>query len=105
MDILRVKWQKLMFFPKQAKMAAATDSEIYLLSIELDPEADSKALHCVYERTAASWIKSVCRHPLYSMAESFRRLIPRIYEEALVLGTSTTTTVNDITDKRQYMAD
>uniref|UniRef100_A0AC35GKY6 Uncharacterized protein n=1 Tax=Panagrolaimus sp. PS1159 TaxID=55785 RepID=A0AC35GKY6_9BILA len=105
-------------------MAAATDSEIYLLSIELDPEADSKALRCVYERTAnhrASWIKSVCRHPLYSLAESFRRLIPGIYEEARVLGISTTTTltflilgsesaitfciaVNDM-DKRQYMAD
>jgi hypothetical protein len=31
-------------------MAAATDSNIYLLSIDLNPESDSKALHCVYER-------------------------------------------------------
>uniref|UniRef100_A0AC35GMD3 Uncharacterized protein n=1 Tax=Panagrolaimus sp. PS1159 TaxID=55785 RepID=A0AC35GMD3_9BILA len=66
-------------------MAAATDSEIDLLCIELNPESDSNSLHCVYERTSnhgASWIKSVCRHPLYSFAESFRRLVPAIYEKA-----------------------
>uniref|UniRef100_A0A914Q9L0 Uncharacterized protein n=1 Tax=Panagrolaimus davidi TaxID=227884 RepID=A0A914Q9L0_9BILA len=37
---------------KRAKTAAVTDSEIDLLSIEVNPETDSKVLHCVYERTA-----------------------------------------------------
>uniref|UniRef100_A0A914QYD7 Uncharacterized protein n=1 Tax=Panagrolaimus davidi TaxID=227884 RepID=A0A914QYD7_9BILA len=130
---------------KRAKMAAVTDSEIDLLSVELNPETDSKALHGAYERTAnqrSSWIKklyndpdlqlgiitkivskfrhivsdvslihydftylmSVRRHPLSSLAESFRRLVPAIYEEARVLGISTTTTATDSTEKREYMA-
>uniref|UniRef100_A0A914R1Q4 Uncharacterized protein n=1 Tax=Panagrolaimus davidi TaxID=227884 RepID=A0A914R1Q4_9BILA len=104
---------------KRAKMAAVTDSEIDLLSVELNPETDSKALHGAYERTAKfrhivsdvslihydfTYLMSVRRHPLSSLAESFRRLVPAIYEEARVLGISTTTTVTDSTDKREYMA-
>uniref|UniRef100_A0AC35EZW9 Ubiquitin-like domain-containing protein n=1 Tax=Panagrolaimus sp. PS1159 TaxID=55785 RepID=A0AC35EZW9_9BILA len=78
---------------KRAEMAAATDSETYLLSTEFNPETDSNALHCVYERT--STIKDL---------QSFRCLVPAPYEEARVPGMSTTTTVYDSTDKRHYMA-
>uniref|UniRef100_A0A914PDN4 Uncharacterized protein n=1 Tax=Panagrolaimus davidi TaxID=227884 RepID=A0A914PDN4_9BILA len=91
---------------KRAKMAAVTGSEIDLPIIELNPEIDSKALQCVCERMAnlgGSWIMSVRRHPLYTLAENILRLVPAIYEEARVPGISTTTTVSDSTDKRQCM--
>uniref|UniRef100_A0AC35EXT3 Ubiquitin-like domain-containing protein n=1 Tax=Panagrolaimus sp. PS1159 TaxID=55785 RepID=A0AC35EXT3_9BILA len=51
-----------------------------------------------------SWIMSVRCHLLFSLAESFRCLVPAPYEEARVPGMSTTTTVYDSTDKRHYMA-
>uniref|UniRef100_A0A914QRQ2 Uncharacterized protein n=1 Tax=Panagrolaimus davidi TaxID=227884 RepID=A0A914QRQ2_9BILA len=52
-----------------------------------------------YLNQKASCIMSVRHHPLSSLAESFRRLVPAIYEEVRA-----TTTVNYSTDKRQYMA-
>jgi hypothetical protein len=45
---------------------------------------------------------SVRPHLLSSLAESFRRLVPAVYEEARVSGMSTTTTVNDSTGNPSF---